>query len=191
MLEFLIAEYDQNKKVRERTPGLSGHSSPAGTYETADGKFVVLVCSTDSTFDRLAKAMDREDMLKDDRYYTNAVRLQHDNDVQHIVSEWIRQFSQKELTALLDKHGVPVSPIYTIEDIFNDPQYKARENIVEVEHPRLGKVKVPGIVPKFSKTPGAIRHRAPELGEHNEEILTSELGLSIEEIVALKEQGVI
>src|SRR5690625_3656224 len=58
MLEFLVAEYDQNKVVRERTPGLSGHSSPAGTYETADGKFVVLVCSTDSTFNRLAKAMD-------------------------------------------------------------------------------------------------------------------------------------
>ncbi|WP_164219592.1 CoA transferase [Virgibacillus sp. YIM 98842] len=191
MLEFLVAEYDQNKKVRERSPGLAGHSSPAGTYETKDGKFVVLVCSTDSTFDRLAKAMEREDMLEDDRYYTNSVRLKHDAEVQDIVSTWIAQFTQKELTAKLDDYGVPVSPIYTIEDIFNDPQYKARENIVEVEHPRLGKVKVPGIVPKFSKTPGAIRHRAPELGEHNEEILGKELGFSEEEIYKLKKEGVI
>src|SRR5690625_2680664 len=135
--------------------------------------------------------MEREDMLEDDRYYTNSERLKHDDDVQEIVSTWIRQFTMKELTAKLDAEGVPVSPIYTIEDIFNDPQYKARENIVEVEHPRLGKVKVPGIVPKFSKTPGAIRHRAPELGEHNEEILGGALGLSKEEIAALKEQGVI
>lgn len=191
MLEFLVAEFDQNKIVRERTPGLAGHSSPAGTYKTKDGKFVVIVCSTDSTFERLAKAMNRGDMLEDDRYYTNSVRLKHDEDVQKIVSQWVIQFTQKELTEKLDKSGVPVSPIYTIKDIFNDPQYKARENIVEVEHPRLGKVKVPGIVPKFSKTPGSIRHRAPDLGEHNQEILGEGLGLSKEEINELQEQGVI
>src|SRR5690625_3461964 len=91
MLEFLVAEYDQNNKVRERSPGLSGHSSPAGTYETKDGKFVVLVCSTDSTFERLATVMAREDMLKDKRYYTNSERLKHDEAVQEIVSDWIKQ----------------------------------------------------------------------------------------------------
>lgn len=191
MLEFLVAEYDQNQKIRERSPGLSGHSSPAGTYQTKDGKFMVLVCSTDSTFDRLADAMDRKDMLEDDRYYTNAVRLKHDGDVQEIVSTWIKQFTQAEISEKLDSYGVPVSPILTIEDIFNDPQYKARENIVEVEHPRLGRIKVPGVVPKFSKTPGSIRMRAPELGEHSEDILTNELGFSAEEVAALKEEGVI
>jgi formyl-CoA transferase len=191
MLEFLVAEYDQNKVIRERSPGLSGHSSPAGTYETKDGKYVVLVCSTDSTFNRLAIVMGREDMLEDERYYTNAVRLKHDDEVQEIVSNFIKKHTQKELTEKLDAAGVPVSPIYTIEDIFNGPHYKARENIVEVDHPRLGKIKVPGIVPKFSKTPGAIRHRAPELGEHNEEILCGVLGLSKEEMNKLKKQGVI
>lgn len=191
MLEFLVAEYDQNQKIRERSPGLSGHSSPAGTYQTKDGKFMVLVCSTDSTFDRLADAMDRKDMLEDDRYYTNAVRLKHDDDVQEIVSTWIKQFTQAEISEKLDSYGVPVSPILTIEDIFNDPQYKARENIVEVEHPRLGRIKVPGVIPKFSKTPGSIRMRAPELGEHSEDILTNELGFSAEEVAALKEEGVI
>ncbi|MBB6450511.1 formyl-CoA transferase [Geomicrobium halophilum] len=191
MLEFLVAEYDQNQKVRERSPGLAGHSSPAGTYETSDGKYVVLVCSTDSTFDRLAEAMGREDMLEDDRYYTNAVRLKHDHEVQNIVAPWIQKHTQDELTSLLDKYGVPVSPILTIEDIFQDPQYKERENIVEVEHPRLGTVKVPGVVPKFSETPGRIRRRAPELGEHNEDILKNSLGLSTDDIAELQEQKVI
>ncbi|MFD1204525.1 CaiB/BaiF CoA transferase family protein [Sporosarcina contaminans] len=190
MFEFLIAEYDQTGKVRERSPGLSGHSSPAGTYETSDGKFVVLVCSTDSTFDRLAKAMDREDMLDDDRYYTNSQRMKHNDAVQQIVSEWIKSKTQKELTERLDAFGVPVSPILTIEDIFENPQYKARENIVEVEHPRLGTIKVPGIVPKFSKTPGAIRHRAPDLGEHNEEIL-SQLGYNNEDMREFQKEGII
>ncbi|GAA3319479.1 hypothetical protein GCM10020331_026540 [Ectobacillus funiculus] len=118
MLEFLVAEYDQNGKVRERSPGLAGHSSPAGTYETKDGKFVVLVCSTDSTFNRLAEAMERTDMLTDPRYHTNSERLQNDHEVQEIVINWIRQYTQKELQEKLDLFGVPVSPIYTIEDIF-------------------------------------------------------------------------
>lgn len=191
MLEFLIAEYDQTGNVRERSPGLAGHSSPAGTYETKDGKFVVLVCSTDPTFERLAEAMERTDMLQDDRYSTNAARLRNDKEVQEIVIHWIKQHTFKELQEKLDSFGVPVSPILSIADIFEDPHYKARENIVEVEHPRLGSVKIPGIVPKFSETPGSIRHRAPELGEHTEEILGGQLGLSKEELASLKEKGVI
>lgn len=191
MLEFLIAEYDQNGKVRGRSPGLAGHSSPAGTYETKDGKYVVLVCSTDSTFDRLAAAMERTDMLEDERYYTNAVRLENDEEVQDIVRTFIKGFTQKELQKKLDDFGVPVSPILSIEDIFNDSHYAARQNIVEVEHPRLGKIKVPNVVPNFSDTPGAIRHRAPELGEHNEEILGRKLGLSEAEMADLKAKGVI
>src|SRR5690625_7818830 len=98
--------------------------------------------------------MEREDMLEDDRYYTNSERLKHDDDVQEIVSTWIRQFTMKELTDKLDEFGVLVSPIYTIEDIFNEPQYKVRENIVEVEHTRLVKVKIPGIIPKCWKQSG-------------------------------------
>jgi formyl-CoA transferase len=91
----------------------------------------------------------------------------------------------------LDLYGVPVSPILSIKDIFENEHYQARKNIVEVEHPRLGKVKVPGVVPNFSKTPGTIRYRAPELGEHNEEILGGKLGLSKQELAELKEKGVI
>ncbi|WP_249599416.1 CoA transferase, partial [Peribacillus frigoritolerans] len=75
--------------------------------------------------------------------------------------------------------------------IFEDPHYQARENILEVDHPRLGKIKVPGIVPKFSETPGRIRHRAPELGEHNKQVYGEELGLSEEELTNLKAKGVI
>ncbi|MCM3708450.1 MULTISPECIES: CaiB/BaiF CoA transferase family protein [Cytobacillus] len=191
MFDFLIAEYDQNKIVRERSPGLAGHSSPAGTYETKDGKYVVLVCSSDATFNRLADAMNRKDMLEDERYYTNSVRLKNDGEVQEIVINFIKQLTLAELQEKLDEYGVPMSPILSIEDIFNDPHYAARQNIVEVEHPRLGKLKVPGIVPKFSETPGSIRHRAPELGEHNNEILRDQLGLTHDELNILKEKGII
>ncbi|KYD27532.1 CoA transferase [Geobacillus stearothermophilus] len=85
----------------------------------------------------------------------------------------------------------PVSPILSIKDIFEHPHYQARENIIEVAHPRLGKIKMPGIVPKFEKTPGAIRRTAPDLGEHTEEILQTMLGMSKEDIERLRENEII
>ncbi|MFP7479109.1 CaiB/BaiF CoA transferase family protein [Terribacillus saccharophilus] len=190
MMEFLIAEYDQLGKIRERSPGLAGHSSPSGTFKTKDDHWVVLVTSTDTTFNRLAAAMDRTDLLSDTRYHTNASRLENNDSMNQIVAEWIGKHPREVLLNKLDDHGVPISPVLSIADIFENEHYQARENIVEVKHPRLGKIKVPGIVPKFEKTPGSIRSVAPDLGENNEEILQS-LGYSQEEIIALKQNEVI
>ncbi len=191
MMEFLITDYDQTGNIKERSPGLSGHSAPAGNFLTKDGQWIILVTSSDKTFERLAKAMNREDMLTDERYHTNSVRLTRFDEVNGIVSDWVKTKTKDELQHLLDKCGVPMSQIYSIKDIYEDPQYQARENIVEVEHPRLGKVKIPGIVPKFSETPGSIRQIAPDLGEHNEEILKNLLELDGETIASLKEKKVI
>ncbi|MDP4127715.1 MAG: CoA transferase, partial [Bacillota bacterium] len=153
--------------------------------------WIILVTSSDKTFERLAKAMNREDMLTDERYHTNSIRLTRFDEVNGIVADWVKTKTKDELQQLLDESGVPMSSIYSIKDIFEDPQYKARENIVEVDHPRLGKVKIPGIVPKFSETPGSIRQIAPELGEHNEEILKKLLELDEGTIASLKEKKVI
>lgn len=190
MMDFLVAEYDQLGKVRERAPMLHGHSSPAGTYRTKDGHWVVLVCSTQRTWERLARAMGRDEMIADHRYLTNADRMDNDNELQRTVSQFIALNDRDDLQQTLDQYGVPVSPIMSIKDIFENEQYEARDNILEVEHPRLGKVKVPGVVPKFSETPGRIRHRAPELGEHTAVILAN-LGYTEERIAMLKENGVV
>lgn len=191
MMEFLVAEYDQNHTIKERSAGLSGHSSPAGTFLTKDGHWIVLVTSSDRTFDRLAKAMNREDMLEDERFHTNSVRLQHFDLTNGIVADWVKTKNRNELMELLDEYGVPVSPIYNIKDIFEDEHYRERENIVEVNHPRLGKIKMPGIVPKFSETPGSIRQVGPDLGEHNEEILCELLQIGKDEYNKLKENHII
>jgi formyl-CoA transferase len=191
MMEFLVTDYDQTGNIKERSPGLSGHSAPAGNFLTKDGQWIILVTSSDKTFERLAKAMHREDMLTDERYHTNSVRLTRFDEVNGIVSDWVKTKTKDELQHLLDECGVPMSQIYSIKDIYEDPQYQARENIVEVEHPRLGKVKIPGIVPKFSETPGSIRQIAPDLGEHNDEILKDLLELDGETIASLKEKKVI
>ncbi|WP_366247559.1 CaiB/BaiF CoA-transferase family protein [Terribacillus aidingensis] len=190
MMEFLIAEYDQLGKIRERSPGLAGHSSPSGTFKTQDDHWVVLVTSTDTTFNRLAAAMERTDLLTDTRYHTNASRLENNDSINQIVADWISEHPREALLKKLDTHGVPISPVLSIADIFENEHYQARENIVEVKHPRLGEIKVPGIVPKFEKTPGSIRSVAPDLGENNDEILKG-LGYSRDEIEALKQNEVI
>ncbi|MBU8595888.1 CoA-transferase family III [Niallia circulans] len=190
MMEFLVAEYEKLGKVRERSPGLAGHSSPSGTFKTKDGHWIVLVTSTDTTFNRLAKAMGREDLLKDPRYSTNANRLKNNESTNEIVKQWVATLDRERLLEKLDHFGVPVSPVMSIADIYENEHYQARENIVDVKHPRLGTIKVPGIVPKFEKTPGSIRTPAPDLGENNEEILMG-LGLSKAEIATLKRENVI
>lgn len=191
MMEFLVADYDQNGVIKERTPGLSGHSSPAGTFQTKDGHWVVVVTSSDKTFERLAEAMKREDMLTDPKYYTNKVRLEHFDETNGIVAEFVKSLNRDELQTLLDEYGVPVSPIYSIKDIFEHEQYDSRENIIEMDHPRLGKIKMPGIVPKFSETPGQVRNVGPDLSEHTEEILKDYLNYTDAQIKALKEKNII
>lgn len=191
MMEFLVADYDQNGIIKERSPGLSGHSSPAGTFQTKDNHWIVLVTSSDRTFERLAKAMDREDMLTDDNFYTNKVRLENFNLTNSIVADFVKTKNREELQRILDEYGVPISSINSIQDIFEDPQFKSRENIIEIDHPRLGKIKMPGVVPKFSETPGSVRNVGPDLGGDTDHILKDLIGLSDEEIALLRSKNIV
>lgn len=191
MMEFLVAEHDKLGKIRERAPGLTGHSAPSGTFQTADGHWIVVVTSTDSTFNRLAEAMGRPDMLADPRYSTNAERLPRAEEVNGLVKEFVASKSRRELLDLLDAHGVPASPIYSIRDIMDDPHYQEREDVVELPHPRLGTLKVPGVFPKFSKTPGGIHTLGRDLGQDTDQILRTELQMSDGQIEELRARGVI
>lgn len=190
MLDATISHYSLSGIVQERSSGIRGAASPSGTFQSGDGKWFVLTCSTDRTFANLAAAMGRSDLCEHPKFATNGLRLKNNEELEAIVSEWLLARAWEDIKARLDEAGAPVSLIYSIEDIFNDPHYRFREDIVEVEHPRLGKMHVPGITPKFSKTPGEIRWIGPELGEHNADVFTGLLGMSAEEIETLKEKGV-
>lgn len=190
MMEVLVASYDQLGIIMERRGSDNSLAVPVGIFQTADKKWMVLTTSTDRTFYRLAELMGRAEMVTDPRYSTNKAREERRAELMSLVEEWIGSFNAKELQELCDQNGVPISPVYSIKDIFNDPQYQSRQSIIEVEHATLGKVKLPGVVPKFSKTPGTVRKTGASLGEHNVEVF-SQLGFSREEIELLKKEGII
>lgn len=189
MQEILVADYFTNGVIRERKPKLSGTSSPGGTFRTKDGKWVVLVCSTDRTFEYLTRAMERPELME--KYAKNIDRLKDDAYMDEIITEWMGSKNFNELKEICDREGVPVSLIYSIEDIANDPQYAARNDIIEMPHKNFGTIKMPGITPVFSETPGEVKWIGPELGEHNEEIYKGLLGISEEQMDKMKEQSII
>jgi len=191
MLEIPVAHLHKNNELCERTPGLSGTSSPGGTYETKDGKWLVLVCTTQKTWEYCAKAMGRTDLITNPDYATMYDRLRNNDDLDQIIRDWIKGLNWMELKETADREGVPVNAIYSMHDIFNDPHYAARENIVEMPDEILGTIKMPGIVPRFSKTPGKVHWTGPTLGKHNDEIFRGLLGMSDENIEHLKNEGII
>jgi formyl-CoA transferase len=191
MLEGHIADYDKNGVIRERRPTISGNASPSGTFKSKDGKWVVLVCSTDRTFEYFANAIGRGDMLQDPRFNTNKARVQNNSLVEQIVSDWMSKYDYKEIKQICDTAGAPVSLVYSMADIFEDAHYQARENLVEVMHPTLGKLKMPGIVPKLSATPGEIKWIGPEMGAHNKEVYQELLDVTPEEFEKLKADGIV
>lgn len=191
MLEGAIANYAVAGKITERRPSISGSASPSGTFKTRDEKWVVLVCSTDRTFEYFAKGIGRSDLLEDERFNTNGARVKNNALVEEVVIDWMSKHDYKEIKSILDEAGAPVSLVYSMEDIFEDPHYAARENIVEMDHPDFGKIKMPSIVPKLSETPGEIRWIGPKMGAHNQEIYQDLLSVNRTEFDALKETGII
>ncbi len=192
MMEPMVVDYDFVGRVRERMGSVAQGSMPTGTFQCRDGRWMVLAAATDRTFARLAEVMGRTDLLRDPRFDVNAHRMAYREEITAIVQEWFSQHDMDEVRALLDANGVPASPINSVADIFADPHYRARDDLIEVPHPILGKVTMPGIVPKLSGTPGAVRFPGPaSLGEHNREVYQDLLGLSPEDLAALAAEGVI
>ena len=191
-METMVADYDQNGVVTERDAKLGRNtSSPAGTYKTRDGKWVVMVTSNQHTWEHLLDAMDIDALRTDPRFDTIPHRLANDDALDKIISDWFGSLDYVDAKARCDAAGAPCNLIYSIADIWNDPQYKAREDIVHVPHPRLGTLAMPSVTPIFSETPGEITHVAPDLGADNASVFGEYLGLTEAELAQLKEEGVI
>jgi formyl-CoA transferase len=191
LLEAVVPAYGKNGMIRERNGNRTGQSSPIGSYRTADGRYMVLSVSTDRIWLRMTEAMGHPEWAVDPRYVSNPERTARPDDVDALVGGWFAEHSAAEVQEILDVAGVPVSPIYSIADIFSDEQYAARGDIISPSDPEIGPVPMPAVLPRFSRTPGAVRFVGPALGEHNAEVYGGLLGLSANEQAALRADGVI
>ncbi len=191
LMDASLPEYDKLGIIKERTGPVMPKVAPSNIYPTKEGDYVYIGANQDNLFQRLAKAMGRPELGEDPRYATHIERGERQEELDDMVSEWTRQFSKDELLDILEKADIPMSPIYSIADIVKDRHFIEREMIREVDHHKWGKVKIPGIVPKLSETPGDIEWGGPDLGEHNEDVYKNVLNMSSDEIKELQEKGVI
>ncbi|MES1046018.1 carnitine dehydratase [Bacillus obstructivus] len=191
LLEGILPEYNLAGIVRERTGTTLPGIAPSNTYECADGNHVVIGGNGDKIFQRLMKAIGREDIANDSKYATNQGRAANVKFIDDAIENWTKQYPLKMVQKILDDASVPVGPIYGIKEIVHDEHYKAREMIKEVELHDGKKLLVPGIVPKLSETPGEIISNGPKLGEHNEDVFKEYMNFTFEDFKNLKEQGVI
>ena len=190
MLESVVPEFDGAGLVRGPSGSTLTGIVPTNTYRCADGKFVIIGGNADSIFQRLMRAAGRDDLAEDPRLADNAGRVTHQEEVDGAISEWSATLRSTEVLERLADAEVPSGPIYTVEDMMADPQYRARGmfETVQVDGKPL---KVPAIVPMLEDTPGETRWPGPALGEHNEEILGGRLGYSGGDLRRLAKEGVI
>jgi len=183
--------YDQLGIVQSRTGNSAPFTAPRNAYKAKDGRWLGLSASAQSIAERVMRIVGREDLVDEPWFRNHTGRIEHAAELDEIIQEWIGGHTTEEVLEVFAKHEAAIAPIYSIEDIFRDPQYEARETITTVDHPKLGPIKMQNVIPRLTLTPGRIDHPGPELGEHNREIYVEELGLPPEELVELEEQGVI
>lgn len=191
LLEAVVPAYGKNGHVRERQGNRTGQSSPIGSYRTSDGHYMVLSVSTDRVWQRMTEAMGHPEWASDPRMLGNPQRTANADYVDGLVGGWFEEHTMQDAQRILDEAGVPVSPIYSIADIFQDPHYRARGDIIAPEDPEIGPVPMPAVLPRFSRTPGSVRFVGPPLGAHNKDIYGGLLGLSESDLAALEADGVI
>ncbi len=184
-------EYDQLGVVQRRKGNRSDNNAPRNTYRTKDGHWVAISTNAPAIVTRVLTLCGGPEVAADPRFQTPADRVKHIDEVDGIVGGWI---AERDLDSVLDefeKAEAAIGPAYTVDQIFEDPQYRARNDIVEVPDVDLGTVRMTNAFPFMSETPAEIRHAGPQKGEHNAEILGDELGLGAGELAALKDEGVI
>ena len=192
LLESAVPEYDRLGIVRQPSgTGLKG-VAPSNIFKSRDDTWVVIAANQDAVFRRLSGAMGRPELADDPRYATHLARGENQEEVDGLVAEWAARHDAHEIDRILNDAGVVCGPIYSIAEIFEDPQFRAREMLVEHVDPDFGPYVGPGIVTKFSETPGAVRWSGTwEEGSHNEEIYCGLLGLSPSELEGLREDGIV
>ena len=186
-----ITMFDMLGINRERVGNDFPDAAPRSLYKTSDDHWLGLSATSQSTFERLAQAMGMPNLISRPEFKDNAARLENRDSLNDELQGWLGQRDLEETMDQLVPSGGVVGPVYDAPQIMSDPHYQARENIIDIDDPELGKTKMLGIVPKFSETPGAVNHAGPNVGEHNQHIYGSWRGWDERELAELTGQGTI
>ncbi len=183
--------FDRLSLVTGRHGNRLPYVAPRNTYRTADDRWVALSGTSQSVADRILDAIGRSDLVTDPRFATNEARVEHVDELDEIIGDWIGDHTLQEAMAAFEAHEAAASPIYDVREIFADLQYRARGTLARLPDDDLGDVVLPDVQPRLSATPGRIRHPGLPLGAANDEVFGEELGLSEDERKRLREDGVI
>ena len=191
VMESLVPEYDLMGIIRERSGSILPGIAPSNVYACKDGEYMI-GANKDSLWKRLASAMGRPELGDDPRYATHLARGQNQLELDDLINDWTRTLTVDELDALMTEYSIPAGRVYRAPEMIADPHFQAREAIIEVETERFGKLKMQNAFPKLSDTPSSVRRPAPSVvGQHNQEIYGDLLGMTADQIDALKASGII
>ena len=184
LMESTLADFDLGGVLRTRTGSVLAGVAPSNVYPTGDGSSVILAANADAVYRRLCTAMGCPDLAFDERFATHAARGANMAALDADIAAWTSSYAAKDLLARLADAGVPAGEIFTAENMLDDEQYEARDMVVRLPRSDGRPVPTTGIVPKFSRTPGAALAGGPRLGEHTEAVLR-DAGVSEAELAEL------
>ena len=175
--------------VRQQQGNTSYHAAPSDVYQTSDGWLLVSVIGQ-PMFRRWARLVGQPELIDDARCRDDITRGQNSDLINQVMQDWCAGRTTDACIGALESARIPCGPVYNLEQTLSDPQVKARQLLQPVDYPGAGPIPLPATPVRLSRTPGGIRHRAPLLGEHTEEILL-ELGYTADEIHTLRDEGVV
>ena len=191
IMEDQVIGYDQLGRIPERLGNRTPGAAPRGSFQTKDQKWVAVSAMSDKPVQRLLNCVGGQSLAADERFKTNGDRLRNVDALEQAIADWVGERPLKEVLEAFAANDVVAAPLLDITQIFEDPHIRHRANIIAMEDPDLGLVRVPGVVPKFDATPGAVQFLSVARGCHNGEIYGERLGLGAEELAALRKDGVI
>jgi formyl-CoA transferase len=190
LLGPLAAEYAALGRLRERTGSRSRNAGPRGCYRTSDGRYIAVSGSTPKMAERFLQAYGLAALLDDPCFATNEARVQHAAELDERITAAVASRTLSENLRIIDEHALTAVAVQTVADIERDPHWRVRQLLVDVPNGR-GTIRMHNVVPRLSETPGAIRKAGGSIGQDNQAIYGTELGLTCDEITGLGHAGVI
>lgn len=192
LMEGMLPEYGALRKVKQPMGGGIATAAPTNAYPTADGAWILVAANSEPLFARLMTIMGRADLVGASRFASNQARVAHVVELDGLIADWTRTIDAANLLEALERADIPATKVYTAADCAEDPQYRARGMVREIEDPAFERpILHPGIAPHVAESPGTVRWPGPDIGAHNADVFGGFLGLSDLQLEDLSRKGVI